>query len=79
MAHRHKVMRSGAYAALRQEADTGGGVAGVHGAVRHQRSAVLTLMCVQAYLSCRLSCSVLRAVDDSFVTYKGIQGGFEQR
>jgi hypothetical protein len=40
--------------------------------------ALLTLMCIQAGLSCHLTCEVLWAVEGSFVSYKGIEGGFEE-
>jgi hypothetical protein len=39
--------------------------------------ALLTLMCIQAGLSYHLTCEILWAVEGSFVSYKGIEGGFE--
>jgi hypothetical protein len=39
---------------------------------------VQTSLCIEAGLSRHLTCEILWAVDGSFISYKGIQGGLEQ-
>jgi hypothetical protein len=74
-------MRLGGCAASSQNTDVDTGVGVVRrfdpGSVT-RGTAVQTSMCIQAGLSHCPMCKVLPAVDGSFVSYKGIEGAFEE-